>query len=255
MLADGSIHMTTVRLLAPHLRPDNHRDLLESARGRTKLQIQEIVATLAPKPDVPTTIRRVTTPSPPLASAPIETPSVVTAPAAMPSVVATVAPLSPDRYKLQVTIGGETLEKLRLAQDMLGHALPTGDEAAVLDRALTALLVDLAKKRFADTPRPRASRGTKRGAISAAVKRAVWVRDLGCCAFVGKGGHRCNERRFIQFHHIDPKALGGEATVDQISLRCRRHNDYEGSLYFGRRRREHVLVPEQVGSSITHSAP
>jgi hypothetical protein len=31
--------------------------------------------------------------------------------------------------------------------------------------------------------------------------------------------------------------LGGEATIDGIQLRCRRHNDYEGRLYFGDRRR------------------
>jgi len=152
---------------------------------------------------------------------------------------AAVMPLSPDRYKLQLTIGGDTLEKLRLAKDMLGHAIPSGDEAAILDRALTALLVELAKKKFSDTRKPRPFRATKAGARdpSAQVKRAVWLRDLGRCAFVGTTGHRCNERRFMEFHHIDPHALGGEATVDQIQLRCRRHNDYEGRLYFGKRRR------------------
>jgi hypothetical protein len=77
--------------------------------------------------------------------------------------------------------------------------------------------------------------------------RAVWVRDLGRCAFVGTGGHRCGERRFVEFHHVDPYALGGEATVDGIQLRCRRHNDYEGRLYFGDRRgAKRELVPEQV---------
>jgi hypothetical protein len=54
------------------------------------------------------------------------------------------------------------------------------------------------------------------------------VRDRGRCAFIGSGGRRCDERRFIEFHHLDPKALGGEASVDNIELRCRRHNDYEG---------------------------
>jgi hypothetical protein len=73
---------------------------------------------------------------------------------------------------------------------------------------------------------------------SAAVRRAVWLRDLGRCKFIGTDGHRCNERRFVGFHHVDPYALGGEATVDKIELRCRRHNDYEGRLYFGKRRRD-----------------
>jgi hypothetical protein len=185
-----------------------------------------------------------------------------------PTPKAAVTPLSPDRYKLQVTIDGETLERLRLAKDMLGHAVPSGDDAAVLDRALRALLAVLAKTKFADTrtPRPRRQPPGKlagkrpqtedpvgprsqaengRAVVveapahspSAAVKRAVWVRDLGRCAFVGAGGHRCGGRRFLEFHHVDPYALGGEATVDGIQLRCRRHNDYEGRLYFGDRRR------------------
>jgi hypothetical protein len=50
----------------------------------------------------------------------------------------------------------------------------------------------------------------------------------------------------VEFHHVDPYALGGEATLDGIQLRCRRHNDYEGRLYFGNRGRGRELAPEQV---------
>ena len=70
---------------------------------------------------------------------------------------AEVTPLSPDRYKVQVTIGVETLEKLRLAKDLLRHAVPSGDEAVILDRALTALLARPRSeevRRRADRPRP-----------------------------------------------------------------------------------------------------
>src|SRR4029078_10037529 len=84
-------------------------------------------------------------------------------PAAVPparAATAITAPLAPDRYRLQVTISGECLQKLRLAADMLGHAVPNGDGAAVIDRALTLLLADLARKKFAATERPRRSRGT-----------------------------------------------------------------------------------------------
>jgi len=44
---------------------------------------------------------------------------------------AVVAPLAPERYKLQVTISGSTQRKLRRAQDLLRHAIPDGDPAAV----------------------------------------------------------------------------------------------------------------------------
>ena len=172
-----------------------------------------------------------------------------------------MTPLSPDRYKLSLTIGGDTLEKLRLAKDMLGHAIPNGDDVAVLDRALTTLIADLARKKFAATrkPRPtaqpRPTRGNKPRTrnIPAAVKRAVWVRDLGRCAFVAATGHRCNARRFVEFHHLDPYALGGETSVDQIELRCRRHNDYEGRLYFGKRRRDGMGVVREAAT--LHGGP
>src|SRR5262249_46143380 len=155
-----------------------------------------------------------------------------------PAIVATrqaPTPLAPDRYRLQLTIGGATLEKLRLAKDMLSHSVPSGDEAVVFDRAVTSLLVELSKAKFAENSQPRPSRASRRGSrsVPAAVKRAVWVRDLGRCAFVAATGHRCGETRFIEFHHVDPYALGGEASVDQIQLRCRQHNDYEARLYFG----------------------
>jgi hypothetical protein len=76
-----------------------------------------------------------------------------------------------------------------LAKDMLRHALPSGDDEAILDRALTALLTDLARKKFGAEERTRSSgkvapRSGRVGApgsrhVPAPVKRAVWVRDLG----------------------------------------------------------------------------
>src|SRR5439155_3269574 len=90
-------------------------------------------------------------------------------------------------------------------------------------RALTALLEDLTKKKFAVTDHPHASQAPAPGSrhIPAEVKRKVWIRDGGRCAFVSAGGRRCGERGFLEFHHVEPYAVGGEATVENISLRCR----------------------------------
>ena len=69
--------------------------------------------------------------------------------------------------------------------------------------------------------------------IPAAVKRAVWWRDAGQCAFVSDAGRRCTARSFLELHHIQPHAMDGPPTVGNISLRCRRHNEYEAELVFG----------------------
>jgi hypothetical protein len=257
MLAAGSVNLTTVRLLGPHLTPENHRSVLESARGKRKAEVEEIVARLSPRPEVAATVRKLpesTLERKPASSPPTTLETVVqpapVAPAgpAVPAPPALllprqgscgeVTPLSPDRYKLRLTIGGSTLEKLRLARDMLRHVIPSGDDEAVLDRALTVLLADLARKKFAAAERPRPSRAAAPGAryIPAEVRRAAWLRDLGRCAFVGTNDRRCSERGFVEFHHLRPYAEGGEASVENIQLRCRRHNDYEARLYFAHRR-------------------
>ena len=57
-LRRGEVHLTGLRLLAPHLTETNHADVLLRARGKSKRAIEEIVADLAPKPPVPDAIRK-----------------------------------------------------------------------------------------------------------------------------------------------------------------------------------------------------
>jgi hypothetical protein len=141
-------------------------------------------------------------------------------PAARPAVV---APLAPERYKVQFTVSRETHDKLRRVQDLLRHSIPDGDPAAIFDRALTLLLSDLERAKLAATARPRTSRPPTAGSrhIPAAVRREVWTRDGGQCAFVGTHG-RCPERGFLEFHHLEPYATGGPALVENIALRLPR---------------------------------
>lgn len=70
------------------------------------------------------------------------------------------------------------------------------------------------------------------------MKRAVWLRDRGQCAFVATTGLRCAEHTFLELHHVQPYALKGPATAANIALRCRRHNQYEAEVVFGPRRAE-----------------
>jgi hypothetical protein len=84
------------------------------------------------------------------------------------------------------------------------------------------------QERRGSSERPRSSRHIPNG-----VKRAVWWRDRGQCAFVSAGGRRCAERAYLELHHRHPYALDGPATIDNIALRCRSHNQYESELIFG----------------------
>ena len=223
---------------------------------------------------------------------------------------AVVTPLAPTRYKLQVTIGEETQQLLRRAQDLLRHAIPDGDIEVVLHRALTLLVEDAERRRFAATRRsrgaakatspvstrqlartasdvePRAAQvdassalrahqlGNEAGTaatpihshaqrralavdtaratrhISAAVKREVWRRDNARCAFVSRDGHRCGETGGLEFHHVTPWAVGGQPTVEGLSLRCKAHNLREAERFFGE---EHMRVA-RVGADNKRNA-
>jgi hypothetical protein len=245
LLAEGALTLTAVGLLGRHLTAENHRPVLDAARHKTKRDIEELVARLQPRPALPSAIRKLPSSKP--SESPNELPKdarpSVPAPAACdtrrpepPRCPAVVSPLSPERYKVQFTVGRETHEKLRRAQDLLRHTIPTGDPAEIFDRALTVLLLDLEEARLATAARPRAARPLSSGSrhIPAAVRRAVWKRDGGQCAFVGTQG-RCTERGFLEFHHVLPFADGGASVVENTELRCRAHNVYEAEMYFGTR--------------------
>ena len=63
MLAAGELHLTAIKLLGPHLTPGNHVQVLERARFKGKREIELIVAELAPKPDVPSVVRKLPSPA------------------------------------------------------------------------------------------------------------------------------------------------------------------------------------------------
>src|SRR5688572_13947718 len=44
LVADGSVTLTTVALLRPHLTRDNHKELLAAARHRTKREVEHQMA-------------------------------------------------------------------------------------------------------------------------------------------------------------------------------------------------------------------
>jgi 5-methylcytosine-specific restriction endonuclease McrA len=240
-LERGDLTLTAVRLLAPHLTPGNHVQLLAAARHRSKLEIQELIASLSPRPAAATIIRRVV-PQPSIndpttaAAAPQQSQPKLATTATSYIHTGVVTPLAPERYRLQVTLTRQTAEKLRRARALARHAIPDGDVGSILDRALTLLIDDLERRRCVRVASPRPQHSCERTSsgrhILAAVRRAVWQRDEGRCAFVGRTG-RCHETAFLEFHHVAPYAAGGAATVDNIQLRCRGHNQYEARLFFG----------------------
>jgi 5-methylcytosine-specific restriction endonuclease McrA len=72
-------------------------------------------------------------------------------------------PLSPGRFRIQFTADASLKDKLELARDLLRHAIPSGDLAAIIHRALDLLVTDLNSRRFGarNERRPPRSRKSK----------------------------------------------------------------------------------------------
>jgi hypothetical protein len=268
-LAGGDITVTAIGLLAPHLTLENHRELLDAARHRSKREVEHLVAILRPRPSVPSTVRRLPSPTQSIASSnalpllemgpkrDLRSLSAVTPDSQPPARPAVIRPLAPERYKIQFTASAETLDRLRRVQDLMRHGVPDGDVAVIFDRALTLLLGQLERSKLAAAQHPRPQRGRARGSrgIPATVRRQVWSRDEGQCAFIGARG-RCTECGLLEFHHVVPFAAGGQASADNIELRCRAHNQYEADMYFmGQAQTVVREVPESPSWMTTRSRP
>jgi hypothetical protein len=256
-LASGDLNLTTIRLLAPHLTRANHEGLFAAARGKRKRQVQELLASRFPRPDVAASVRRLPSRPVPVVAPAVPLPvgtkaSEPTAAPAAPLPPQLVRPLAPERYQVTFTTGPRTRELLQMAQDLLRHAVPSGDPGEIVTRALDVLVEDLLKKKFAVTSRPRTEQapGTPSRHVPAEVKRAVYLRDRGRCVFVGTNGRECGERAFLEFdHHPVPFAAGGPSTVENLQLRCRAHNGYLAKEYFGRRARDGATRPSEESGS------
>src|SRR5688572_4448084 len=61
MVARGELHLSGIHRLKAHLTRENHEQVLAAAKHKTIRQIEELVARLAPQPDVPSTLRALPT--------------------------------------------------------------------------------------------------------------------------------------------------------------------------------------------------
>lgn len=255
-LAAGRLHLTAVAMLRGHLTPDNHLDLIEAASGKSKRDLERLLADRSPRPDAPTKIRKQPAPRAPsqgAAGSPADAGtsggSEVAVPRRIPSgetmspftrgPASRVEPLGQQRYRVQFTASEAWTDKLRQARDLLSHRIPDGDVVEVLDQALTLLVDRALKERFAVLQEAERARSKDPGSttttrrIPNAIKRQVFHRDGGRCTFVDAHGRRCGEARFIEFHHLRAWARGGDHAADNLTLRCRAHNLHAARQDFG----------------------
>lgn len=278
-LATGRLNLSAVCLIAPHLTAESVGEVVDAARHRSNAEIKQwltekLFARSEAPPPAPAA-RQLPVGLPPPAAGPVRVgtpllgpevrgPSEPVAPVALAMPVerevrAKTPELTPGsgplEFEMRFTISREDQERFRYAQALLGHAIPSGDVAAIYRRAIEAIITECEKRKLSATGKPPGEgspvAGRPRRHIPAHVRRAVWVRDEGRCTDAAPSGQRCDARRLLEFDHIVPVARGGRSTVENVRLRCRAHNQDAARRVLGARfmngRRRRAAIARAVG--------
>lgn len=133
----GDVHLSALVQLRDHFTEENVDDLVDAAKGKNKADLGELVARMAPRPDVPSRLRKL----------PHHDRSSKVTPSRRPNLEA----LAEARWRLQLTASRALRDKLLRARDLMMHSNPSGDLAIVVERAVDELLEKL-EKRFGRLP-------------------------------------------------------------------------------------------------------
>lgn len=247
-LRDGQLNLSAVSRRSPFLTAKNCVSLLSRAAGRKRAALDEMLGELraesackveahpgggvdlAPEFGLPFAGTSGKAPVPNVESPSGPTPE-----------VASSAPMEPPA-RLSFSAGEDLRRDLDRARRLLKRRCPSGR----LEEMVAYLLRDFLRRcdPASRTPaRERPRRGMETRRIPQWVKDRVWARDGGGCSYVAPDGMRCAARKWLEYDHIRPWALGGASDdPGNVRLLCRAHNLFLARRDFGAR-----VPPRRVG--------
>jgi len=286
LIETGRLHLSTVVQLRPHLTEGNVDELVGEAMGKSRAEVDLILARRAPKPDVPDRIEPLGGAGAVGASSAggaasggqtlLPGAAVASTPGAPAHVRARVDALSEGRFRVQLTASEELRAKLERARDLMSHRNPSMELAVVVEAGLDLLLAKLEKEVLGQTkPRAKSKKmtckktatsapasaagsagsesgsrsGSSDGEIDAAAKREAFARDGAQCTFTDAEGHRCPARAFLELDHRKPRARRGPGHPDNLRVLCRAHNLLHAEQVFGK---EHVTEQIHLRQRTSH---
>ena len=103
---------------------------------------------------------------------------------------------------------------------------------------LDLLIAEVKKKRFGVGAKPKSGAAPAPGRatrhVPAEVRRQIYTRDEGRCAFVDAHGRRCEETAGLEIDHLDGFARTGEHDPSRMRLACAPHNSHAADKMYGR---------------------
>jgi len=262
LLERHEVNLTTVSIFRGILNRENVREVLEVVRGKSRKEVEQFVASHRPRTRVRESIKpiavaikaptlelgspiKTVSPSHFRSGSDLSTESTATE-------EETTPPTYEKRFRFLFSGNTEFMERYEEAEQLLSSKYPQGVPPEVLFmEALEVLLDKKSPKRREARREKRKERQSKASQKKASCKTSkqtsryipqplrdkVLIRDEHRCTFVGANGKRCCSTKDLQLDHMEPWALGGETTDENLRVVCRKHNKFLAEHSFGR---EHI---------------
>lgn len=237
-LSAGKLNVTTVTILAPYLEAEGGSALIDQALDKSRKEVEGVVARFAQRP------ARQDASTPAVSQATVEWnprrgPVAVEHSASQPPPPAIfsfdkIEAVDGDRRRLHFDVGPETVKLLERAREVLRHKFPAATFEDIVKEALGMLLSERDPELKLKLAKENARQVlTLSRRIPYWVRREVWKRDEGRCAFVSDAGQRCGQRSWLEYDHIVPYSKGGRSDDPKnVRLLCRTHNQVAAAAHF-----------------------
>ncbi len=249
LLREGRLTLTTLKMISPYLTQENKNVVFEKIQQKSKRDIEQVLADLFPQEEeILDSIRNLPLPKE-VQSAQNLTRS-GTSTLSKIRAKGVVKPITSQRVKIELSASESLAKKIQRAKELLKHKYPEGKLEDILNEALELFLekkdperkiLKQEKKEILRTEPAPAKEGGSQNAtqnktryIPQEMKLQVWKRDEGQCRYESSAGRRCEERAGLELDHIEPFALGGNSTPENLRLLCRVHNQWRAEKTFGK---------------------
>ena len=215
-LKNGSLSLCQVSTIAPVISEENSTSILHAIEGKSKVEVQRLVAQHSP-------VKR---PTPERIKVKRIEPS-----SEMPLFSAGEGASKPqERFTLTLEVDAEFMRLFEETKAIVGaHRMADVFQKTMKEYLKRKSPIQRSKRRVERIKQPTRSRH-----IPLKIRDQVHCRDGGRCSFVGMDGKRCNETKSLHLDHILPFAYGGEHAEENLRLVCPAHNRLLAERIFGK---------------------
>lgn len=136
-------------------------------------------------------------------------------------------PKSKGRSELKIGISHDFEAKLRRVQDLLSSQRKKSvSREDALEAALDSFLNNSPARRNSRVNRAREKTKEQNKTLTPQTKKLILNRDNHQCTYINQRGERCENKRFLEVHHIKPKSHGGGHHLENLKTLCSTHHGW-----------------------------